>query len=131
MPTGQADFRSILSLISIYLDILASSRVSPYGGFGIGFSQNKLGTITITNPDGSLLGTIEGKSKTGYAWQWCFGAAIQMSERWLLDAGFHRIKGGDYESEDLLVFPDGSSAPGKDIGTLTSNEFVVSLQYWF
>lgn len=131
MPAGQADFRSVVTLMSLYLDIYQMPRVTPYAGFGLGFSTNKLGRITITNPDGSLLGTIEGKSKTNFAYQLCGGASIRISERVLLDVGYHYLKAGDYESEELLTFPDGSSVPGKDIGEFRAHEWIVSLQYHF
>ena len=131
MPQGVADFRSLATLLSLYLDVLSSERVSPYAGFGIGFARNDLGRITITNPDGSRLGTIEGKSKTGYAWQFCAGGSFQLGDQWLLDAGYHYLKGGDYESKDLLVFSDGSSVFAKDKAKFRSHEFIVSLQYTF
>jgi opacity protein-like surface antigen len=123
MPEGRADLDSFVTLVSLYLDLITTARVSPYGGFGIGFAQNKLGTITITNPDGSLLGTIEGKSKTHFAWQLCAGAAIQMTERWLLDVGYHLLRAGDYESEDSVL--------GKTVGQFHANEIIVSAQYTF
>ena len=131
MPQGNAEFRSLVTLLSLYLDLLATERVSPYGGFGIGFSKNKLEQITITNPDGSLLGTIQGKSHSNFAYQLCAGVNFQLAERFLLDAGYRFVKAGDYESADLLVFPDGSNAPGKTIGKLSSHEVILSLQYVF
>jgi opacity protein-like surface antigen len=130
-PTGQADFRSLVTLLSLYLDLYQMPRVTPYGGFGLGFSRNELGRITITNPDGSLLGTIEGTSKTNFAYQLCLGASIQLTNRFLVDVGYHFLKAGDYESEDLLIFPDNSSIPGKDVGKFGSHEIILSLQYIF
>lgn len=131
MPEGTADFHSLAALVSLYLDVLSTARVSPYGGFGLGLARNELDQITITNPDGSILGTIEGKTSTGFAWQLCAGADIQIGNRWLLDIGYHYLKAGDYESKDLLIFEDGSSAPGKDEGEFGSHEFIVSIQYTF
>ena len=131
MPEGQADFQSLVTLLSLYLDLYQMPRVTPYVGFGFGFSRNNLGKITITNPDGTLLGTIEGRTKTNSAYQLCAGASIQVSNRLLLDVGYHFLKAGDYESEDLLIFPDDSSVPGKDIGKFSSHEIILSLQYVF
>jgi opacity protein-like surface antigen len=131
MPAGQADFRSLVTLLSLYLDFYQMPRVTPYGGFGLGFSRNELGRITIANPDGSLLGTIEGASKMNFAYQLCLGVSIQMTNRILLDVGYHFLKAGDYESEELLIFPDGNSIPGKDLGKFGSHEIILSLQYVF
>jgi opacity protein-like surface antigen len=131
MPEGRAEFQSLTTLLSLYLDLYTTARVSPYGGCGLGFSRNKLGKTTITNPDGSLLGTIDGKSKTSFAWQLCGGAAVQLGNRLLLDIGYHLVSGGDYESEELLRFPDGSSEPRKDTGKFHSHEVLVSFQYTF
>jgi opacity protein-like surface antigen len=131
MPQGNADFRSLATLLSFYMDVLSSERVSPYFGFGFGFARNDLGRITITNPDGSLLGTIDGKTKTGYAWQFCAGGAFQLTNNFLLDAGYHYLSAGDYESKDLLVFTDGISVSAKDQAKFRSHEFILSLQYTF
>ena len=131
MPEGRADFRSLVTLLSLYLDIYSRPRVSPYGGFGLGFARNQLGDITITNPDGSQLGTIAGKNKTSFAWHVSFGAGIQVTNRLLLDLGYRYLKGGDYDSEGLLIFPDGSRVPAKNEGTFRANEVIVSLQYIF
>ena len=131
MPSGLAEFQSLVTLLSLYLDLYQMPRITPYGGFGLGFSRNNLGRITITNPDGTLLGTIEGKTNTSYAYQLCAGASIQVSNRLLLDVGYHFLKAGDYESEDLLIFPDDTSVPGKDFGKFRSHEIILSLQYIF
>ena len=131
MPGGEADFHSLLTLFSFYLDLVTFQRISPYAGFGLGFARNNLGDITIRNLDGSLLGTVGGNDKTSFAWQLAGGLAIQVSNRVLLDAGYHYVSAGDYESEELLVFPDGSSVPGKDQGSLRAHEIWFSFQYVF
>jgi len=131
MPQGAADFKSLATLLSLYLDVLSSARVSPYFGFGIGIARNELGRVTITNTDGSLLGSIEGKRKTGYAWQFCAGGAFQLRNNWLLDAGYHYLSAGAYESADQLVFTDRSIVFARDQGTFHSHEFILSLQYTF
>jgi len=131
MPQGTADFHSLVTLASLYLDVLSSARVSPYGGFGIGVARNELDRITITNPDGSILGTIEGKTTSNFAWQLCAGAVIQLKNRWLVDVGYHYLSAGDYESQDLLHFTDGTSAPGKDEAKFHAHEFIASIQFTF
>ncbi len=131
MPEGRADFRSYSALVSLYLDLMTARRFSPYGGFGIGLAHNKLEEVRITNPDGSLLGTIGGKEKSNYAWQLCAGGTFQISNRWLLDFGYHFFQGGDYESQGLLHFTDGSSAFAKDTGKFRTHELMIGLQYIF
>jgi opacity protein-like surface antigen len=131
MPEGNADLHSLAALVSIHLDVLTTARVSPYGGFGIGLARNKLDRITITNPDGSILGTIDGKTATGFAWQLSAGADIQIANQWVLDVGYHYLSAGDYESQDLLILTDGGNAPGKTEGKFRSHELIASIQYTF
>jgi opacity protein-like surface antigen len=131
MPQGKADLHSLAALVSLHLDVLSTARVSPYGGFGLGLARNHLNRITITNPDGSILGTIEGKTSTGFAWQLSAGADIQVANQWILDVGYRYLSAGDYESSDLLIFADDSSAPGKTEGKFRSHEFIASIQFTF
>jgi len=131
MPTGNAEFKSIASLVSLYLNLVPSERLSPYAGFGIGIARNRLGDVGITNPDGSLFGTIGGKTQTNFAWQVCAGVSANLGDRWLLDLGYHYLSAGEYSSQDLLLSSDGSSSFGKDVGKFRANELLVSLQYTF
>jgi opacity protein-like surface antigen len=131
MPEGKANFHSLVMLVSGHLDVFSTARVSPYGGFGLGVARNELDQITITNPDGSILGAIAGKRSTGFAWQLSVGADIQLANQWVLDVGYHYLSAGDYESKDLLIFEDGSSAAGKDEGEFRSHELIASIQFTF
>lgn len=130
-PQGKADFRSYTTLASGYLDLITIYRVSPYIGGGLGFAHNDLKEITIRSLDGSLLARIQGKSKTNLAWQLCAGMNVQLTNSFLIDAGYHFLNAGDYESQDRLVFVDGSTKSSMNRGSLRSHEFILSLQYAF
>jgi len=131
MPAGNAEFESVAGLVSLYLNLFPSETMAPYAGFGIGASRNQLGEVRITNPNGSLLGTIRGDNQTNFAWQVCAGISMNLSNRWLLDIGYHYLSAGEYTSQDLLSFPDGSSTFTKDVGKFRANELQLSLQYTF
>ena len=79
------DFQALTTLLSVYLDVYQTATVSPYGGFGMGFSRNKdvIDTTTV------------------FAWQICGGANIQLGNRWLLDVGYHLVKGGELHSHEV------------------------------
>jgi opacity protein-like surface antigen len=81
----QEDFQALTTLLSVYLDVYQTPRVSPYGGFGIGFSRNEVAS----------------ESTTVFAWQLCGGANVQLGNRWLLDIGYHLVKGGDLHSHEV------------------------------
>lgn len=131
MPTGNAELDSVAGLVSLYLNLFPAETVAPYAGFGLGASRNQLSEVRITNPDNSLLGTIGGKNQTNFAWQVCAGISANLSNRWLLDIGYHYLSAGEYTSQDLLLFPDGSSTFTKDVGKFRANELQLSLQYTF
>ncbi len=131
MPTGNAEFDSVAGLASLYLNLFQIATAAPYAGFGVGASRNQLSEVRITNPDGSLLGTIGGKNQTNFAWQVCAGISANLSNRWLLDIGYRYLSAGEYTSQDLLFFPDGSSIAVRNIGKFRSNEVQLSLQYTF
>jgi opacity protein-like surface antigen len=79
------DFKALTTLLSIYLDLYQTATVTPYGGFGMGFSRNKEVNDT-TNV---------------FAWQICGGANVQLGNRWLLDVGYHMVKGGELHSHEV------------------------------
>lgn len=131
MPSGKADFESLTGLVSLYMDVVTLGRVNPYAGFGIGVSRNKLGAVQITNTDGSALGTIGEKTKMNFAWQVSAGVEILLAERFSLLPGYRYLNGGDYESQDLLLFNDGSTSQARNRAKFHANEFQLSLKIFF
>ncbi len=81
------DFQALTTLLSLYVDLYSTRRVSPYAGFGAGFSRNEL----------------DSRITTGFAWQICAGANIQLGNRWLLEIGYHLLKSEDLHSHELLA----------------------------
>jgi opacity protein-like surface antigen len=79
------DFQPLTTLLSVYLDLYQGASISPYGGFGMGFSRNKVVSDTTTS----------------FAWQICGGANVQLGNRWLLDVGYHLVKGGELHSHEV------------------------------
>lgn len=131
MPTGRADFESLTGLVSLYMDAFTFGRVNPYFGFGIGAARNKLGTVRITNTDGSPLGTIGGKTTTNFAWHVSAGLEVLLSERFSLLPGYRYLRAGDYESRNLLVFTDGSVAQARNEARFHASEFQLSVKIFF
>jgi len=131
MPKGNADIKSLTALASVYFDVLPYERISPYVGAGLGMSRNDLDTITIKNVDGSLLGTIAGSTKNNFAWQFCVGGAFRLQSNLLIDAGYHYLSAGDYESRDSLTLSDGTIVSAKTRGSVRAHEFLASLQFTF
>jgi opacity protein-like surface antigen len=81
----EEDFQALTTLLSVYLDLYQGAAVSPYGGFGLGFSRNKDVDDTTSV----------------FAWQLCGGANVQLGNRWLLDIGYHLVKAGELHSHEL------------------------------
>lgn len=128
-PKGVADFRSFSGLISGYYDRRYADRWTPYAGAGIGFSQNKLGTIFITNLDGSPLATIASGTKTGFAWHLAAGTGFDLTDSLILDVGYHYFHGNGYESGGSIIFADGHVSSAKNNGHLNANEFQVGIRW--
>ncbi|MCI0413085.1 porin family protein [bacterium] len=84
-PGFEDEFQALTTLLSLYLDLYSTARVSPYGGFGIGVSRNELQNVRTTP----------------FAWQLCGGANVQLGNSWLLDIGYHLVKGGDLHSHEV------------------------------
>jgi opacity protein-like surface antigen len=79
------DFQALTTLLSVYVDLYQTTTVTPYGGFGIGVSRNEVDSDTTTN----------------FAWQICGGANVHLGNRWLLDIGYHLIKGGELHTHEV------------------------------
>lgn len=132
LPAGRAKLQSFITLLSLYIDIVTIGRVCPYGGFGIGFSHNRLKRITIEDPVGKTLTTDGGKGKTNYSWQLTVGAGILIHNRILFDAGYHRVSGGKFGNEgDILRFEEGSQFIVLTANKFRSDEFIIGLQFSF
>jgi opacity protein-like surface antigen len=131
MPEGTADLKSLTALASVYLDLISKERFSPYVGFGLGISRVELGNINIKNVDGSFLGGIAGAKKNNFAWQVCVGGSFMLRNNLLLDAGYHYLSAGDYQSQDTLTLADGTMISAKNRGEFRAHEFITSLQIVF
>ncbi|CFX44247.1 putative heat resistant agglutinin 1 protein [Candidatus Filomicrobium marinum] len=100
----------------------------PYVGAGIGVSFNKTGYAYFTeNPN--LVNTIDGASKTSFAWAVMAGVGYQISDRMILDFGYRFIDLGQAKSGYLDNA--GYVNPRVYIDDLYAHEIKVGLRYHF
>ena len=119
---------SYTAMVNAYYDFGNFRGFSPYLGAGIGLSHNKMDDVYFTeNP--LLVNTIEGGSKTSFAWAVMAGFGYQISQRAILDVGYRFMDLGDVSSG--TIDSAGYVNPPVEVDDLTAHEFRVGLRYHF
>lgn len=105
---------------------------TPYLGAGLGFAQNKIATIYLTDSAG-LSATLPGGTKSGLAVAFMAGAGIPLENRFTLDVGYRFVDLGELEtaSGSITVYaPASATAPYSGVtGKLKAHEFTVGVRF--
>lgn len=91
----KADIKSTNVMLAGYYDG-AFDRFRPYVGAGIGWAQNKIGTITNTGT--GFTNEIPGGTWSGLAWSLMAGLGIRLGSSLTLDLGYRYIDLGKIET---------------------------------
>lgn len=115
-------------MFNAFYDLGRFYGLVPYVGAGLGISFNKTEHVYFTeNP--YLVNTIDGASKTSFAWSVMAGVGYQISDRMILDVGYRFIDLGQAKSGYLDNA--GYVNPRVHIDDLYAHEIKVGLRYHF
>ena len=130
----KADVKSLTVFLSGYFEsqpmILLQKSVTPYLGFGVGISRNKMETVDLFQ-DGALLGTLAGNTETEFSRKFALGTLIELSDNVSIDLNYQYVDLGDIKSGSDLSFDARDMAAPITGPEITSNEFNVGLQIAF
>jgi opacity protein-like surface antigen len=118
----KSDIKSLVGMINAYYDFPTFASVTPYVGGGIGAARNELGTTTISS-GGTQLASINGSTKTNFAWQVGAGVAFSVLPTIAIDVSYHYLDAGKFESATFA----GSTASGR----LKAHEVTAGLRVGF
>lgn len=97
---AKADLASTSYMINGYYDFAHFRHFVPYVGIGIGISSNKLDRVNLTNTTtGAVLGTVEGSTRSSFAWQATLGTAVHVVKGVMFDVGLRYMDMGKFESK--------------------------------
>jgi opacity protein-like surface antigen len=104
-----ADVTSLAVMANGYFDFnVGSSTFKPYVGAGLGFAQNKIGTLTATGP--GFIGVAPGGTKTDFAWSLTAGVGFKLPNALVLEVGYRYIDVGKVETDAGNIVVNGVKA---------------------
>ncbi len=126
----KADVKSLSLMANGYYDFPMTGW-TPYLGAGLGFAQNKIGTVSFDDGAG-FKGTVPGGTKSGFAWAVTAGAGIPLPNNLTLDVGYRFIDLGKVETAAGDVIVNGTVAPPPypgATGKLRAHELTVGVRF--
>lgn len=123
-----ADIRSNVFLLNGYYDFAASGDVKPYLGLGVGWAQNRLGTVRQGFPMVTFFNAVSGGKKSNAAFALMAGVSIPQGS-WTLDIGYRYIDLGKIESGTIYTSPFSSFPVSGLTGKLRAHELTVGTRF--
>jgi opacity protein-like surface antigen len=111
-------------------------RVQPYVGLSVGSSRNKMNSLNWYDPGPPASnGTLNAATtNNSFAWQLTLGAAITVTDAWILDVGYRYNDMGEFQK---AAGPDqsgnftGTGFSSSAAGNLRTNEIFADMRYNF
>jgi opacity protein-like surface antigen len=129
---ARADLDSIVGMANAYYDIVTIRGLTPYIGAGVGVADNSYGNTRITNAAGATIATLNGHSRTEFAWQATAGVSYAFTPNWSLDVGYHYVDLGTAQTGSTLTVPGVGLVTGSPIrGDLQSHDVTIGVRYAF
>ncbi|RTR20193.1 porin family protein [Azospirillum griseum] len=135
---------SLRGFANLYLDITGLTDglgvFKPYVGAGLGFSRNKLADLTVT--DTSVIGlattptnfdrySLNGSTRTNFAWQVMAGTGIAVTDAITVDLGYRYLDAGKAKSGVTLTGLGVSTTVSPRTANLRTHELTLGLRYAF
>lgn len=114
----KADITSTNLMLAGYYD-MSLGPTRPYVGAGVGWAQNKIGTVTNTGAGFST--ESPGGTWSGLAWSLMAGLGIPLGSRLTLDVAYRYINLGKIESQSGALTCAPAACPGATYSGLTGN----------
>lgn len=115
-------------MANVYYDFPGAGW-TPYIGFGLGRSRNKIGTLSFDD-GAAFFGSVPGGTRSSPAWAFMLGGSAPLSYNTVLDFGYRYIDLGKVEIPAGPVTVAGvvSPYPGAS-GNLRAHEFTVGVRF--
>jgi opacity protein-like surface antigen len=129
--TEKSNINSLVGLANAYFDFPSLFGITPYIGGGAGAARNSVGAST-TSLGNAQIGTLNGGTKTNFAWQVGVGASMSLFPTIALDVGYHYIDAGKFTtatSGTVSGVPVSGISPAT--GRLTAQEVEVGIRVGF
>lgn len=124
-----ADIRSNVFLLNGYYDFAASGNLQPYLGLGVGWAQNRMGTLKQSFPlGGNFFNALSGGKKNNAAFALMAGVGIPQGS-WTLDIGYRYIDLGKIESGTIYTSLFSSFPVSGLTGKLRAHELTVGTRF--
>lgn len=125
------EVKNLSGFLNAYVDIPTPTPFTPYVGAGIGAGRNKTGTTTVSDGVNTL--SVQGSTKTSFAYQAMGGVSFPIFVGVALDLGYHYVNGGRFKTSTNATF-NGMTVPGgvpAASGKLKAHEVQLGLRVGF
>lgn len=127
----EGDVSALTGMASLYADApKLLDMVTPYVGGGIGVSRNSVDDLDIST-GGATIVSIDGDSKTSFAWQVGAGLGVDVAPNWIVDLGYRYVDLGEVQTGDTVTVGGVSATGGRSTGDLTAHEIQLGVRYQF
>jgi opacity protein-like surface antigen len=135
---------SLRGFANLYLDVAGLTDglgvFKPYLGAGIGFFRNKLADLTVTdttvgalatNPANFDRYTLNGSTRTNFAWQVMAGTGIAVTDAITVDLGYRYVDAGKAKSGVTLTGLGVTTTVDARNANVRTHELTLGLRYAF
>ncbi len=98
----KSNIKSLVGMVNAYIDLPTIAGFTPYVGGGAGAARSELGSTSFSG--GGTQVTLNGVTKTNFAWQVGAGVAISILPTIALDIGYHYLDAGSLKGSTGVVF---------------------------
>jgi opacity protein-like surface antigen len=126
----KSDIKSLAGFLNAYFDIPTGPLpVKPYIGAGLGAARNQTGTTSQFDPFTGNTASVDGATKTSFAYQAMLGVAFPIFPGIAVDVGYHYVDLGRFTTAGGVTL---NGAPGvPDTGRLKAHEVQLGLRVGF
>lgn len=120
-------------LATAYIDMNVGLPVTPYVGFGLGSTNNKIGTVVYNNANGAFA-TVDGAKTQALAWTGTVGASYSVIPNFDIDLGYRYVGAGKVKSGANFTDLTNGTTQSLDqpiSSRIQLHQFVATLRYLF
>lgn len=131
--SAKVKVNTVSYLATAYIDVDVGLPVTPFVGFGLGGTHNRLATLTYSNPSGDFA-TVSGENKSNFAWSGTVGATYTVIPEIQVDFSYRYIDAGKVTSGN--TFTDLTNGTSQTLDSeissrLQIHQFTAAVRYLF